>query len=138
MAASVGTRANAVSALKTVATKAKPSPIAPAHAEANTRPAKLLDRIVGLLDEMRPSEQIVGRYILRHPNMVISLSFPDIAARLVGTRLDKKTIDGAAHAAASEAEFSSDLHAGADYRRHLAATLVARALRCARDAANSK
>jgi RpiR family transcriptional regulator, carbohydrate utilization regulator len=45
------------------------------------RPAMLLDRIEGLLDEMRPSEQLVGRYVLRHPNLVISLSFPEIAAR---------------------------------------------------------
>ncbi|MEP7157345.1 MAG: SIS domain-containing protein [Betaproteobacteria bacterium] len=45
------------------------------------RPAGLLDRIESLLDEMRPSEQAVGRFILRHPNLVIGLSFPEIAAR---------------------------------------------------------
>lgn len=64
------------------------------------------------------------------------LAFPNIAARLVGTRLDEQTLNDVAHAAAAEAEFSRDLHAGADYRRHLAATLAARALRSARDAAN--
>ncbi len=41
----------------------------------------LMDRIESLLAEMRPSEQTVGRFVLRHPNLVISLSFPEIAAR---------------------------------------------------------
>ena len=60
------------------------------------------------------------------------LVFPNIAAGLVGTRLDEQTLIDAAHAAAAEVEFSTDLHAGADYRRHLAQTLAARALREAR------
>ena len=50
----------------------------------NASPGKattLLDRIQSLLDEMRPSEQLVARFVLRHPNQVISLSFPEIAAR---------------------------------------------------------
>ncbi len=41
----------------------------------------LLDRIEALIEHMRPSEQTVGRFVLRHPNLVIGLSFPDIAAR---------------------------------------------------------
>jgi RpiR family carbohydrate utilization transcriptional regulator len=41
----------------------------------------LLDRIEALIDTLRPSEQMVGRFVLRHPNLVISLSFPDIAAK---------------------------------------------------------
>lgn len=45
------------------------------------RPATLLDRVEILLDQMRPSEQSVGRFVLRHPNLVIGLSFPEIAAR---------------------------------------------------------
>jgi RpiR family carbohydrate utilization transcriptional regulator len=49
--------------------------------DAAARPAGLLDRVESLLDEMRPSEQAVGRFVLRHPNRVISLSFPEIAAR---------------------------------------------------------
>lgn len=53
----------------------------PAAADASARATQLLDRIERLLDEMRPSEQIVGRFILRHPNLVIRLSFPEIAAR---------------------------------------------------------
>lgn len=43
--------------------------------------APLLDRLEALLDRLRPSEQAVARFVLRHPNLVISLSFPDIAAR---------------------------------------------------------
>jgi len=66
------------------------------------------------------------------------LAFPHIADRLVGTHLNEETITDAAHAAAAETEFSSDMHAGADYRRHLAAKLVARALRMARAQAESK
>ncbi len=65
----------------------------------------------------------------------IPLAFTDIAARLVGTTLDVETINDAAHAAAAEAEYSSDLHAGADYRRHLAQKLAARALRAAHEQA---
>jgi carbon-monoxide dehydrogenase medium subunit/2-furoyl-CoA dehydrogenase FAD binding subunit len=68
----------------------------------------------------------------------IPLAFPRIAAQLIGTNLDSITIASAAHEAAAEAEFSSDLHAGADYRRHLAATLVTRALTTARDHAAKK
>ncbi len=66
------------------------------------------------------------------------LVFPQIAQRLVGKRLDDKTIKDAAHSAAAEAEFSGDMHAGADYRRHLAVVLAAHALRKARDQAESK
>ncbi len=66
------------------------------------------------------------------------LAFPQIAQRLVGTRLDDETVKSAAHAAAAESEFSGDIHAGADYRQHLAISLAARALREARDAAQSK
>ena len=56
------------------------------------------------------------------------LAFPRIAARLVGTRLHGPTVNQTALDAAATVEFSSDLHAGADYRRHLAAALAARAL----------
>ena len=58
-----------------------------------------------------------------------------LAEKLVGTSLDESTITDAATTAARTAEFSSDLHAGADYRAYLAATLTARALREARDQA---
>ena len=45
------------------------------------KPSALLDRIQVGLDNLRPSEQRVARYVLRHPNLVINLSFPEIAAR---------------------------------------------------------
>ena len=66
----------------------------------------------------------------------IPVAFAQIAKKLIGTLLDEPTITDAAHAAADAVEFSSDMHAGADYRRHLAAALCARALREARDHAN--
>ena len=45
------------------------------------KPSALLDRIQVGLDNLRPSEQRVARFVLRHPNLVINLSFPEIAAR---------------------------------------------------------
>ena len=66
------------------------------------------------------------------------LAFPHIAGRLTGTHLEEESIMSAAHDAAAEVEFSSDMHAGADYRRHVAALLAARALRVARSHAESK
>jgi CO/xanthine dehydrogenase FAD-binding subunit len=68
----------------------------------------------------------------------IPLAFPRIAERLVGTGLDEKAVEDAARSAAAEVEFTSDLHAGADYRRHLAATLAARALHDAHNSAAQK
>ena len=65
-------------------------------------------------------------------------AFPHIAKNLLGAPLDEQAIAAAAHAAANEMEFSGDLHAGADYRLHLAATLTARALHDARDQAINK
>ncbi len=65
------------------------------------------------------------------------LAFPKIAARLVGTRLDDAVVNDAAHAAATETEPGGDLHASAEYRRHLACVLAARALREARERARS-
>lgn len=50
-------------------------------APAEAGKATLLDRVETLLDSLRPSEQSVARFVLRHPNLVISLSFPEIAAR---------------------------------------------------------
>lgn len=60
------------------------------------------------------------------------LTFPKIAARLVGTTLDDKVIDDVAGDAAKETEPGGDLHATKEYRRHLARVLAARALREAR------
>jgi CO/xanthine dehydrogenase FAD-binding subunit len=66
------------------------------------------------------------------------LAFPNIAARLVGTRLDDAAVQEAANAAAAECEPGSDLHATADYRRHLARVLAARALRAAGERAKPR
>ena len=66
------------------------------------------------------------------------LAFPKIAARLVGTRLDDAAVQDAARAAAAETEPGSDLHASAEYRRHLARVLAARALRGAYENAHEK
>ena len=63
----------------------------------------------------------------------VPMAFPQLAQHLAGTPLDDTSIADAAQAAAGEVEFSDDVHAGADYRQHLAATLCARALRDARD-----
>jgi len=57
------------------------------------------------------------------------LAFPKIAARLVGTRLEESAVRDAAQAAAAACEPGGDLHASAEYRRHLAGVLAARALR---------
>ena len=65
------------------------------------------------------------------------LAFPKIAARLVGARLDDKTIDEIANDAAKATEPGSDLHATKEYRRHLARVLAARALRGARERAQA-
>ena len=65
------------------------------------------------------------------------LAFPEIAARLVGTKLDDEAIDGAASDAAKESDPGSDLHATKEYRRHLARVFAARALREARDRATA-
>jgi CO/xanthine dehydrogenase FAD-binding subunit len=65
------------------------------------------------------------------------LAFPRIAARLVGTRLEDSDVRDAANTAAAESEPGNDLHASAEYRRHLAGVLAARALREARERAGS-
>ena len=58
-----------------------------------------------------------------------------LAERLVGTRLDKSTLDDVAHDAAAALEPGSDTHASADYRRHLAGVLATRVLQSAYDVA---
>jgi CO/xanthine dehydrogenase FAD-binding subunit len=51
---------------------------------------------------------------------------------LVGTKLDAASVPDAVHAASSELEATSDLHASAAYRRRVAVTLGIRALEQAR------
>ncbi len=66
------------------------------------------------------------------------LAFPTIAERLVGTKLEDAAVQDAANTAAAESEPGNDLHASAEYRRHLAGVLAARALRAARERASSR
>jgi CO/xanthine dehydrogenase FAD-binding subunit len=65
------------------------------------------------------------------------LAFPKLAAGLVGTSLSENLVREAAESAADECEPGSDLHASAEYRRHVAAVLVARALHAAHEKAKS-
>jgi CO/xanthine dehydrogenase FAD-binding subunit len=60
-------------------------------------------------------------------------TLPEIGRQLAGGRLDDKAIAAAAHAAADLTDPESDLHATADYRRHLARVLAERVLRAARE-----
>jgi CO/xanthine dehydrogenase FAD-binding subunit len=57
------------------------------------------------------------------------LGFPKLAAGLVGSSLNEELIRETVQRAAAESEPGSDLHASAEYRRHLAGVLLARALR---------
>ena len=68
----------------------------------------------------------------------VPLALPEIGAQLAGTRLDAQSISAAAGAAADSSDPESDLHASADYRRHLARVLVARVLHAAKAEAISK
>lgn len=64
-------------------------------------------------------------------------SFPELAQRLEGQRLDDDLLRGVAEDAAAACEPGSDLHATAEYRRHLAAVLALRVLRQAAQSAKS-
>jgi CO/xanthine dehydrogenase FAD-binding subunit len=65
------------------------------------------------------------------------LGFPKLAAGLVGNPLTEDLIRAAANDAADESEPGSDLHASAEYRRHLAGVLAARALHAAHERAKA-
>jgi CO/xanthine dehydrogenase FAD-binding subunit len=65
------------------------------------------------------------------------LAFPELAKRLIGTRLEKEALRDVAHDAAAALEPGHDIHASADYRRHLAGVLAARVLQSAYDAARA-
>lgn len=67
----------------------------------------------------------------------VPLALPEIDPQLVGTRLDEQAITAAADAAAEMIDPEGDLHASADYRRHLARVLLERVLRAAREDAQS-
>jgi carbon-monoxide dehydrogenase medium subunit/2-furoyl-CoA dehydrogenase FAD binding subunit len=57
------------------------------------------------------------------------LAFPDLAAQLLGRRIDERIARDIAHAAVEQASPGSDLHANSDYRRHLGAVMMTRVLK---------
>jgi aerobic carbon-monoxide dehydrogenase medium subunit len=65
----------------------------------------------------------------------VPIAVSEVAAALAGKALDETTVAEAAHAAALSVDPEADLHASAEYRRHLAGVLAAAALRAARDEA---
>jgi len=65
------------------------------------------------------------------------LAFPQLAARLAGTRMEENALEDIANAAVAESEPGNDLHASAEYRGHLARVLAVRVLRAAREKAKS-
>jgi CO/xanthine dehydrogenase FAD-binding subunit len=64
--------------------------------------------------------------------------FPETAQTLIGSRLEDDALAGVAASASTRLQPGDDLHASADYRRHLARVLVARALAAARDRASAQ
>ena len=59
------------------------------------------------------------------------LAFPDRCPRLIGTRLGDDLVKSVAQEAAVQLDAGSDLHASAEYRKHLATVLAARVIRAA-------
>jgi len=68
----------------------------------------------------------------------VPLALPEIGAQLIGLPLKEQTIADAAAAAADLIDPEGDLHATADYRRHLARVLVGKVLRAARENATGE
>ncbi len=56
------------------------------------------------------------------------IAFPDLSRELVGRRIDAAIAREIAHAAVARCEPGGDVHASAEYRREVAAVLLARAL----------
>lgn len=56
------------------------------------------------------------------------LAFPELAAQLVGHRIDRKLAEAVADEALAQAEPGSDVFADSEYRRHLGRVLLTRAL----------
>jgi carbon-monoxide dehydrogenase medium subunit/2-furoyl-CoA dehydrogenase FAD binding subunit len=67
----------------------------------------------------------------------VPLAFPQLAQRLVGSRLDNDLVRSVAVDAAAACEPGGDVHADASYRRHLVGVLLARVLQQAMGAAQS-
>lgn len=57
-----------------------------------------------------------------------ALAFPRLSTRLIGQALTAEMINDTVSEAVQHTDPGSDMHAGADYRRHLAATLLQRVL----------
>jgi len=55
-------------------------------------------------------------------------SFPELAQEIVGQRINPRMAQEVAHCAAQQTEPGSDLHASAEYRRHLATVMLSRVL----------
>jgi CO/xanthine dehydrogenase FAD-binding subunit len=68
----------------------------------------------------------------------VAQAHQEIAQHLVGTTLDDSVISDAAAAVARAVEPDADLHASADYRRHLAGVLAKRVLVAARNEARGR
>jgi CO/xanthine dehydrogenase FAD-binding subunit len=65
------------------------------------------------------------------------IAFPEIAQRLVGSRLENDVLRSVTQDAAATLEPDSDTHASAAYRRHLAGVLASRVLQSAYDSARA-
>ncbi len=63
----------------------------------------------------------------------VPLALPELGAQLVGMPLSERSIDDAAAAALDLIDPEGDLHATAEYRRHLARVLVGKVLRAAKE-----
>jgi xanthine dehydrogenase iron-sulfur cluster and FAD-binding subunit A len=65
----------------------------------------------------------------------IPMAFPQLAARLVGSKLEDELLQSVVTDAAGAFDPGGDLHASPEYRRQLATVLAARMLRAAYDGA---
>ena len=67
----------------------------------------------------------------------IPMAFPQLAARLVGSKLEDDIVESVVNDAATEFDPGGDLHASPDYRRQLATVLATRMLRAAYENASN-
>ena len=83
-----------------------------------------------------PDTQIFTYYHVseRSPQPLI-IGFPDLAARLIGTKLEDEVVQAVVNDAATAFDPGGDLHASPEYRRQLATVLATRMLRAAYDGA---
>jgi aerobic carbon-monoxide dehydrogenase medium subunit len=86
---------------------------------------------VTLDDDLRVTRAVAGYVSLSPVPLVVDVG--TVADRLVGATVATADWAGAGRAAAARTEPEPDIHATADYRRHLAAVLTTRALQRAAD-----